>query len=159
MGRGPNLDRDMTGESSYTRTRAHVDTEVPGNATSAGTPTIPLERPGEASVTASTVTPAGPNSRSWALSDILGGGVARSITVANKARHGGAVAGRDPPFLLDPDVDADASAPRERPLRLLPILDAQRARGEIEEVLTEVDAERLRQVARPAAQFVDVHVH
>src|SRR5687767_1726752 len=75
-----------------------------------------------------------------------------------RAGDGGTVHRGDPPFLLHADVDADAAAPRDASLRILLIFDAERAGREIEQVLLQIDSERLRQVARAAAQFVDVEL-
>src|SRR6188768_847265 len=62
------------------------------------------------------------------------------------------------PLPLDADVDADAPAPRDRPRRRAAILDPQRAVREVAQVLPQIDAERLRQVAWAAAEMVDVDV-
>src|SRR4051794_38800831 len=64
-----------------------------------------------------------------------------------------AVRGRDAPFALDADVDADPPAPRDGAPALPLVFDAQRGGGEIEQILAQVDPQRARQVARSAAQI------
>src|SRR5205085_7611051 len=64
----------------------------------------------------------------------------------------------DAPLLLDRHVDSDPAAPPDSAFRQALILDAQCARRQVVQVVPQVDAEGLRQVAWPATEIVDGEV-
>jgi len=61
-----------------------------------------------------------------------------------------------PPRFLDADGNANARAPRHVRWGVAAVLDDERARNEIDQVIAERDTEGTGQVARAAAQIVGV---
>src|SRR4051794_14799855 len=78
----------------------------------------------------------------------------RGNAVAPRAGDGGAVEGVDSPLLLDRDIDPDSAAPFHPAYRQAVILNPQRARRQVVQVVPQIDAQGFRQVTWSAAQFV-----